>query len=188
MSEFIHYIWEKSLSFMLVLVGHGERRFSLQINITKDITAIVRRVKDFSMISFPRIFLLYGILITLSILYLTVNTQPAIACSGLIMEVLEQHMGYVQGWSLCICICMCIYIWMCVCVYVYICICVCVCVCVCVYVCVCIYVNICIDISYLSSLLGLGVVGTFFWCYCYWLWAIRPLLGISDVNSKISFN
>ena len=49
---------------MLVLVGHGERSFSLQINITKDITAIVRRVKDFSMISFPRIFLFYGILIT----------------------------------------------------------------------------------------------------------------------------
>ena len=123
---------------MLVLVGHGERRFSLQINITKDITAIVRRVKDFSMISFPRIFLLYGILITLSILYLTVNTQPAIACSGLIMEVLEQHMGYVQGWLLCICICMCIYIYECVYVsmyiYVYVCVCVCVCVCMCVYV------------------------------------------------------
>ena len=139
MSEFIHYIWEKSLLFMLVLVGLGERSFSLQINITKDITAIVRRVKDFSMISFPRIFLLYGILITFSILYLTVNTQPAIACSGLIMEVLEQHMGCVQGWLLCICICMCIYIWMCVCVYVYICIYkyiyMCVCVCVCMYIC-----------------------------------------------------
>ena len=48
MSQFIHYVSEKSLLFMLVLVGHDERSFSLQINITKDITSIVQWVKDFS--------------------------------------------------------------------------------------------------------------------------------------------
>ena len=136
---------------MLVLVGLGERSFSLQINITKDITAIVRRVKDFSMISFPRIFLLYGILITLSILYLTVNTQPAIACSGLIMEVLEQHVGCVQGWWLCICICLCVCVnvciyvcgYVCVCIYVYVCVYICECVYVCMYIYIYMYVCVC---------------------------------------------
>ena len=78
---------------MLVLVGHDERSFSLQINMTKDIISIVQWVKYFSMISFPRILLLYEILIAFSILVFTVNTQPAIACSGLIMEV---HVGCVQ--------------------------------------------------------------------------------------------
>ena len=51
MSQFIHYVWEKSLLFMLVLVGHDERSFSLQINITKDITSIVKWAKDFSLYS-----------------------------------------------------------------------------------------------------------------------------------------
>ena len=88
---------------MLVLVGHDERSFSLQINITKDITSIVQWVKYFSMISFPCISLLYGILIAFSTLVFTVNTQRAIACLGLIMEVLGQHVGCVQGWWLCIC-------------------------------------------------------------------------------------
>ena len=41
---------------MLVLVEHIERSFSLQINITKDITYIVQWVKDFSMISFLYIY------------------------------------------------------------------------------------------------------------------------------------
>ena len=40
MSQFIHYVLEKSLLFMLVLVGHDERSFSLQININKDITSM----------------------------------------------------------------------------------------------------------------------------------------------------
>ena len=78
--------------------------------------------------------LLYGILTAFSILVLTVNTQPAIACSGLIMEVLEQHVGCVQGWWLCICICICIYVCVNVCIYV------------CVYVCVSIYVYVCVYI------------------------------------------
>ena len=133
---------------MLVLVGHDERSFSLQINITKDITSIVQWVKDFSMISFPCILLLYGILIAFSILVLTVNTQPAIACSGLIMEVLEQHVGCVQGWWLCICICLCVCVnvciyvcgYVCVCIYVY----VCVYICECVYVCMYIYMYVCV--------------------------------------------
>ena len=105
------------------------------------------------MISFPRIFLLYGILIAFSILYLTVNTQPAIACSGLIMEVLEQHVGCVQGWWLCICICVCVNVciyvcvYVCVCIYVYVCIYIYECVYVCMYiylcVCMCVYIYIC---------------------------------------------
>ena len=52
MSQFIHYVWAKPLLFILILVGHDKKSFSLQINITKDITSIVQRVKDFSMISF----------------------------------------------------------------------------------------------------------------------------------------
>ena len=134
MSEFIHYVLEKSLLFMLVLVGHDGRSLSLQINITKDITSIVQWVKYFSMISFPCILLLYGILIAFSILVLTANTQPAIACSVLIMEVLEQHVGCVQVLWLCI------YVYMCMCEYMYVCIYVCVYVFVCKYVYVCIYI------------------------------------------------
>ena len=133
---------------MLVLVGHGERSFSLQINITKDITSIVQWVKDFSIISFPCILLLHGILIAFSILVLTVNTQPAIACSELIMEVLEQHVGCVQGWWLCICICVCvnvcIYICVCIYVYVYIYIYIYECVYVCMYIYIYIYMYVCV--------------------------------------------
>ena len=29
MSQFIHHVWEKPLLFMLILVGHDERKFSL---------------------------------------------------------------------------------------------------------------------------------------------------------------
>ena len=43
---------------MLILAGHDERRFSLQINITKDITSMVQWVKAFSMTSFLCILLL----------------------------------------------------------------------------------------------------------------------------------
>ena len=117
---------------MLVLVGHNERSFSLQINITKDITSKVQWVKDFSMISLPCILLLNGILMAYSILVLTVNTQPVIACSGLAMEALEQYVGCLQGWWLCICMCMCVCMYVCIYVYMYI--------CVCVYVCVCLYI------------------------------------------------
>ena len=81
----------------------------MQINITKPITSIVQWVKDFSVISFPCILLLYGILIAFSILVLTVNTQPAIACSGLVMEVLEQHVGCVQGGCY---VYVCVYVYM----------------------------------------------------------------------------
>ena len=35
---------------MLILVGHDERNFSLQINITKDSTSILQRIKDFYII------------------------------------------------------------------------------------------------------------------------------------------
>ena len=78
MFEFIHYVWEKSLSFMLVLVGYDERSFSLQISITKDITLIVQWIQWVKY--FFMILLLCGILIAFSILDLTVNTQLAIAC------------------------------------------------------------------------------------------------------------
>ena len=106
---------------MLVLVGHDERSFSLQVNITKDITSIVQWVKDFS-ISFPCVLLLYGILIAFSILVLTVNTQLANACLGLVVEAQERYVGCVQGWWSCIfmCICVCIYIYIYIYKYIYI--------------------------------------------------------------------
>ena len=158
---FVHYVWEKHLLFMLVLVGHNERSFSLQINITKDITSKVQWVKDFSMISLPCILLLNGILMAYSILVLTVNTQPVIACSGLAMEALEQYVGCLQGWWLCICMCMCVCMYVCIYVYIYICVCLCMCmfvymyiVCLCVYicVCVCVYMDICYVYIYVSTL------------------------------------
>ena len=65
---------------------------------------------------------------------------------------------------------------------------VCVCVCVYMYMCICIYVCIYMDISYLSLLSALGVVGALFWCFCSWLGAGKCWLGISDSNDKISFN
>ena len=130
--------------------------------------------------------LFYGILIAFSILVLTVNTQPTIASSGLAMEALEQYVGCVQGWWLCICMCICVCVWVsmyvsmyvfmyvyvyvyiyvyaCICVYVYIC--VCLYVRICIYIYIYIYICICIDTSYLSILSGLDVVGTLFWCYC----------------------
>ena len=46
MSSFIHHFWGKPFPFMLILVGHDERNFSLQINITKDSTSILQRKKD----------------------------------------------------------------------------------------------------------------------------------------------
>ena len=146
MSQFTHYVWEKHHMFMLVLVEPDERSFLLQINITKDITLIVQWVKDFSMISLlhiPCIMLLYGIWIAFSILVLTVNTQPAIACLGLAMEALEQFMVYVHGWWLCVYVCMYVFMYLCASVYIYICVggWVAGCVCMCVYVCICIYVQ-----------------------------------------------
>ena len=54
---------------------------------------------------------------------MSVNTQPAIACLGLIMEMLEQHVGCVLGWWLCICIFVVyMYVFMYVHVYMYVCI------------------------------------------------------------------
>ena len=51
-------MFEKSLLFMFILVGHDERSFSLQINMTKVIASIVQWVQDFSMVSFLCILLL----------------------------------------------------------------------------------------------------------------------------------
>ena len=42
MFQFIYYVSEKLLLFMLVLVRHNKRSFLLQINITKDIASIVQ--------------------------------------------------------------------------------------------------------------------------------------------------
>ena len=152
---------------MLVLVRHGERSFSLQINITKDVTSIVQQVKYFSMISFPCILLLYDILIAFSILVLTVNTQPAIACSELAMEALQQYVGCVQGQ--CLFICMCIYV--CVCTYVYIIICMCLCMCLYMYICMCVYVCMCIYIYIYVEIVVICL-------YCrVWTW-LAPCSGI----------
>ena len=71
---------------------------SLQINITKDITSIVQWVEEFFMI--PFFWTLYYCLLyfnSFTILVSTVNTQPAIAYSGLAMETLEQGMWCVWG-------------------------------------------------------------------------------------------
>ena len=57
-SQFMYHVWEKPLLLMLMLVGHDERSFSMQINITEDITSTVQRVNDFSMISCLCILLL----------------------------------------------------------------------------------------------------------------------------------
>ena len=52
-------MFEKSVFlFMLILGGQDESSFSLQINVTKDITLIVQWVKDFPMMSFFCILLL----------------------------------------------------------------------------------------------------------------------------------
>ena len=173
---------------MLVLVGHDERSFSLQINITKDITSIVQWVKDFS-ISFPCVLLLYGILIAFSILVLTVNTQPAIACSELAMEALQQYVGCVQGQCLFICMCICV----CVCTYVYIIICMCLCMCLYMYICMCVYVCMCIYIYMQRQQSFAFIVGFergqhLALVFLLLLWASKCLLGISDFNDKISFN
>ena len=97
-SQFIHHVPEKLLLFMLILVGHNERSFSLQINITKDITSIVQWVTHFLHdIIYLYITIAYCSLIVLKLL--AVNIQPAISCSGLAMEVLEQWVGFVRGWQ-----------------------------------------------------------------------------------------
>ena len=85
MSQFIYHVWKKPLLFILILEGYGDRSFSLQINITKDITWTSQWVKDFSMISYLvyHYCLLYFDCFT--ILAITVYTQPAIAWSGLAM-------------------------------------------------------------------------------------------------------
>ena len=89
-SKFIHHAWEGPLLFMLILVGHDERSFSLQINMTKDITSMVQWVKDFY-ISFFVDYSCLQYFNSFTILILTVNTQLAIASSlVLAMEILEQ--------------------------------------------------------------------------------------------------
>ena len=171
---FIHYVWEKHLLFMLVLVGHNERSFSLQINITKDITSKVQWVKDFSMISLPCILLLNSILMAYSILVLTVNTQPVIACSSLAMEALEQYVGCLQGWWLCICMCMCVCMYVCIYVYIYIYICVCLCMCMYVYiyiVCLCVYISVCVCVYMYICYVYIYVSTLVICLYCrVWAW------------------
>ena len=84
---------------MLILVGHDEMSFSLQISINKDIVLIVQRVRDFSMISVLCILLFFTVFCfdSFTILVLTANVQPTIACSGLAMETVEQGVGCVWG-------------------------------------------------------------------------------------------
>ena len=35
-----------------------------------------------------------------------------------------------------------------------------------------------------SLLSALGVVGALFWCFCYWIWASKCWLGISNFNDR----
>ena len=61
-------MFDKSLFFscIMILVGHEERNFSLQTNLTKDTTSLVQWVKDFSIYIFSlHIIIAYGTLITL---------------------------------------------------------------------------------------------------------------------------
>ena len=61
-------MFDKSLFFscIMILVGHEERSFSLQTNLTKDTTSLVQWAKDFSVYIFSlHIIIAYGTLITL---------------------------------------------------------------------------------------------------------------------------
>ena len=158
---------------MLILVGHEERKFSLQINITKDITSMVQWVKDFFMTSFLCILLLviaigycYWLLLlviaigycywllhfdSFIILVLTVNTQPVITCSGLAKQTLEQCVECVRGWQRR-------------------------------------HQDNAIGVVLVSLLSALGMVGALFWCFCCSLWASKCRLGICNFNDKVSFN
>ena len=136
---------------MLVLVGHDERSFSLQINLTKDIPSIVQSIKDFSMTSSLCILLLlvpFWYLFNFSFNY---ECQPAIACSGSAMEVLEQRVGVFGVGSyiyVCACVCMFVFTHVSVYVYMYMYVCMNVCMYVCMYICICmcIYVSVCVYI------------------------------------------
>ena len=123
---------------MLVLVGHDKWSFSLQINITMDITSIVHWVKDFSMISFLYILLL---LLAFSQLFnISFNCkQPA---SNYMFGVGDGGTGAVCGVCfrlmityVCMCLCACVFV--CVCIYM------CTCMCVCIYIYVYVYMYVC---------------------------------------------
>ena len=127
----------------------------------------------------------YGILMAFSILVLTVNTQPIIACSGLAMEALEQYVGCVRGWQLCIC--MCIYVFcMCVCMYVYLSIYLSVYLSIYLYLYIYIYIYIymymcvcvCVNVINISCLVLV---------FLLLLWASKCLPGISDFNENVFF-
>ena len=113
MAQFIHYIWEKPLLFMLVLVGHDERSFSLQISITKDITLIVHRVKDFSMISYYYCLLHFNG-------FVNINFNCKYPAANRMFGVGDRGAGTVCRVCSRLAV-MYIYVYMCMCVYIYIC-------------------------------------------------------------------
>ena len=129
----------KASFVILVLVGHDERSFSLQINITKYITLIVQWVKYFSMISFLCILLLFWYFDSFSILVLTVKPSRQLHVRGWRWSRWSSVWGvFGVGGYMCMCICACVC--MCVCICVHVCVCVCVCICICVCMCVCMYI------------------------------------------------
>ena len=122
---------------MLVLVGHDERSFSRQISITKDITLIVHRVKDFSMISYYYCLWHFNG-------FVNINFNCKYPAANRMFEVGDRGAGTVCGVCSRLAV-MYIYVYMCMCVYIYIYI---------VY--TYLYIYMCVYLY----------IDTLFWCYC----------------------
>ena len=133
---------------MLVLVGHDERSFSRQISITKDITLIVHRVKDFSMISYYYCLWHFNG-------FVNINFNCKYPAANRMFGVGDRGAGTVCGVCSRLAV-MYIYVYMCMCVYIYI------------YVCnIYIYVYIYVVYMYLYVYMCVYLyIDTLFWCYC----------------------
>ena len=133
---------------MLVLVGHDESSFSLQISITKDITLIVHWVKDFSMISYYYCLLHFNG-------FVNINFNCKYPAANRMFGVGARGAGTVCGLCSRLAV-MYIYVYMCMCVYIYI------------YVCnIYIYVYIYVVYMYLYVYMCVYLyIDTLFWCYC----------------------
>ena len=136
---------------MLVLVGHYERSFSLQINKTKDINSTVGKRFFHDIISLY-IALVWNFNsffnISFNCKYPAGNCMFGVdnggagaacgVCSRLVVMYMYMYMCMCECMYICLCLCMCMYICICVCVYIYEC--VYVCMYIYMYVCMCVYV------------------------------------------------
>ena len=110
-------------------------------------------------------------------------------CSRLVVVYMYVYM------CMCECMYVCIYecVYVCICIYVYVCVYIWMSVCVYVYICMCVFVCISIYIIYMYRyqlcvfIVGFGRGWHLVLVLLILLWAIKYLLGISDVNGKISF-